>query len=171
MRNAFRHLLVAAAVAGCGQKAPESAAANKASERHPIEGAWRLVERKLGGAEGALNSSPQPGVRMFVDGHSCLVRVDATEPRPLPDSTMTPAELAAIWGPFTGQCARYQISADTVTERFFVSKLPEGMTDQSLQKSTFRIVGDTLWYSSVFNQAGPVAVPGYSKFIRLGPQS
>jgi hypothetical protein len=138
------------------------------SDRHPIEGAWRLVERKLGGAEGVLISNPQPGVRMFVDGHSCLVRVDATEPRPMPGSSPTPQELAAVWGPFTGQCARYQITADTVVEQFFVSKAPEGMTDASVQKSTFRVVGDTLWYSSVFNQAGPVAVPGYSKFVRLG---
>ena len=168
MRNAplFLLLLLTIGPIGACTQAPAEGADESAVASDPIRGAWRLVERKLAGADGALSTNPQPGVRVFVDGTSCLVRVDAPEARPIPDSTATPEQLAAIWGPFTGQCATYEVSGDTVTERFFISKYPENMTAQSIQRSTFRIVGDTLWYSSIQNQAGPVAVPGYSKFTR-----
>jgi hypothetical protein len=158
------------AIAFCVLACSDTRSAPMASElpnTDSLEGAWRLVERRLPGPQGTINVRPQPGIRLFVDGHSCLVRVDATEPRPvLVEDSATAPDLVAAWRPFVAQCGTYVVTGERITERYFVSKSPGGMTGDVVNTQSYRMSGDTLWLSTI--EAGAVAVPfpGYSKFVR-----
>ena len=125
------------------------------------------MERKEPGPQGTLNTTPQPGLRLFVDGHSCLVRVDTAEPRPpLAEETATAAELLAAWGPFVAQCGTYVMETERIVERDLVSKIPSGMTGYVVNRQSDRFSGDTLLLSTVETAAGAVPFPAYSKFVR-----
>ena len=129
-----------------------------------MDGAWSRVET----VRGAELVSDQPGLRLFIDGHSTNMRVEGTDPRPpLPDSGATVAELRAVWGPFTAASGTYEVTGDTITERRIVSINPGAMAPGNFAKLTYRIAGDTIWLSQVANDAGPVTAPTVTKSVRV----
>jgi hypothetical protein len=132
----------------------------------PLEGAWRHLEGR--NADGSLIAI-SPGYLVFVDGHYALVRVNSPQPRPpLPTAgTGTAEQLMAVYGPFAGQTGTYEVSGQTVTQRFLVTKDPAAMTGGRLLTSNFRMRGDTLWMTNATNQDGPIANPPTGKYLRV----
>jgi hypothetical protein len=132
----------------------------------PLEGAWRHVEGRA--SDGSLIAA-SPGYFLFVDGYSALVRVNSPEPRPAlpPAGTGTPEQLTAVYAPFAAQVATYEVSGETITRRFLVTKNPAQMTGGSFVTENFRIRGDTLWVTQAANQDGPVANPNTGKYVRV----
>jgi hypothetical protein len=132
----------------------------------PIDGAWRFVESRNPGGT-VINS--QPGLRLMVDGHFSLVRVNGTAPRPMiPGATATAEQLLAALGPFTAQHGTFEISGETMKQRFLVTKEPGGMTDPvRFTDAAFRIRGDSLWVTNTANQAGPLTNQATHKYVRV----
>jgi hypothetical protein len=136
----------------------------RAGAAGPLEGAWRMVETR--NASGAVTRN-QPGMRFYVNGHFSTVRVEGMAPRPaLPGANATVDELMAVYGPFTAQHGTFEISGGSVTHRFLVTKDPAGMQPGLFSRLTWRIRGDSLWMSQVETQAGPVASPTTTLYVR-----
>jgi hypothetical protein len=136
----------------------------------PLDGAWKLVDTRAG--DGTITRN-QPGMRFFVDGHFGTVLVNGTAPRPTtplaPDATAE--QLTAVYGPFTAQAGTFEVSGQTITTRPLVAKDPAVMVSGNFSRLTYRIRGDSLWLSQVETQAGPVANPTTSKYVRARPTS
>ena len=61
-------------------KSAADAAATPAESEDPVEGAWQVVEVVTTGPEARTVSAPQPGWRMFIDGHYTLLITNSFEP-------------------------------------------------------------------------------------------
>jgi hypothetical protein len=132
----------------------------------PLEGVWRHLEGR--NADGSLIAI-SPGYYLFVDGHFALVRVNVTEPRPAlpPAGTGTVEQLNAVYGPFAAQAGTYEVSGQTLTQRFLVTKNPAQMTGASFVTVSFRLRGDTLWTTNTANQDGPLTNQPTGKYLRV----
>jgi hypothetical protein len=138
-----------------------------ASPASPIEGAWRTVAIATTGPNGTTNSSPQPGVRLYVDGHYSVLQL--TRPRgQLPASNATDEELVAVWGALTANAGTYEVAGDTVRSLAMVAMNPAVMARTGPTVRTYRLQGDTLWLTQVANADGPIANPTTETYVRAG---
>ena len=160
-------LLAVLGTVGCGDTVPR-ADATAAVDPDPLNGAWLIVERSTEGANPTLNSEPQPGLRLFVDGYFSLARVNGTQPRPnVTVATATADELRAVLGAFTAQSGTYEIRGDTVWATRTVALGPATMAPGNRSVLTYRLAGDTLWLTQVETEAGPFANPETIKYLRV----
>jgi hypothetical protein len=139
--------------------------AGGAAGRHPLVGAWSRVATVTNGNVVAN----QPGFRLFVDGYYSIVRVEGLAPRtPAPGQGATAAQVRAALQAFTGQGGSYQIaSMQTVTQHPTIAYVPGNMAPGRYAFSTYHIVADTLVYTTILNQGGPVANPQVGKYVRV----
>ena len=114
-----------------------------------LQGAWRVTEIVVTGANAATTSSPQPGLYVFSRQHYSIVAVNGTTTRqaaaPKDPAKLTDAEKVAqyeVWNPFTANSGTYQVSGSTLTTRPLVAKNPGVMG--ATQTREFKIDGNTL---------------------------
>ena len=118
----------------------------------PLEGAWRVAEVVVTGANASTNSNPQPSLYIFTKRHYSILSVNSTQPRPKFEPLKTPgkptdAEKIARyqqWNPFTANSGTYEIKGTLVTTRPLVAK-NETVMSGSGDTWEFKIEGDTLW--------------------------
>jgi hypothetical protein len=116
-----------------------------------LQGAWRVTEVVVTGANAATNKSPQPGLYVFTRQHYSIMTVNGTAPRkdfgtPRDPAKLTDAEKIAryeVWDAFTANSGTYQVSGSTLTTRPLVAKNPGVMAGPAAARE-FRIEGNTL---------------------------
>ena len=157
-------------LASCTDSAADAAGAAPAVSEDPVEGAWQVVEVVTTGPEARTVSNPQPGWRMFIDGHYTLLITNSFEPRPRlpPYDSATAAQLLAVIGPvFSAVGGDYTIEGDTVSVNRTIAKNPNVVGLNVRDRATFRRAGDSLWLTPVSTSEGPVENPSTSKFVRM----
>ena len=143
-------LLVSGPILGCAQGETATPAAAPAASS--VRGVWKISNIVATGANAATNSSPQPGLVIFTEGHYSYVSVNGSAPRPDVALATDPAKLTDAeklarfeqWNPFTAQSGTYQIDGTTLTRRPLVAKNTAVMTTNPPIVSAFTLNGDTL---------------------------
>jgi hypothetical protein len=114
-----------------------------------LQGAWRVTEVVVTGANASTNTSPQPSLYVFTRQHYSILSVGGTTPRkgaaPKDPAKLTDAEKIAqyeLWNPFTANSGTYQITGSTLTTRPLVAKNPGVMG--GTQTREFKMDGSTL---------------------------
>jgi hypothetical protein len=116
-----------------------------------LEGAWRVTEVVVTGANASTNKSPQPGLYIFTKQHYSIVTVGGTTARkdfgtPRDPAKLTDAEKIAryeVWDALTANSGTYQVSGSTLTTRPLVAKNPGVMAGPPATRE-FKIEGKTL---------------------------
>lgn len=116
-----------------------------------IQGAWRVTEVVVTGANAANNKSPQPSLYVFTRQHYSIMTVNGTMPRKDFGTAKDPAKLTdaeknaryEAWDAYTANSGTYQVTGSTLTTRPLVAKNPGVMTGPSATRE-FRIAGNTL---------------------------
>ena len=155
-------MLVAVVVAAAAWGAPLSGQAPAG-----LEGAWRVTEVVTTGPGGGRVASPQPGLLLFAGRHYSYTFVTSDGPRPmLALGPTTTTDLLSIWNPFTANAGTFEVAGNTMTRRPIVAKNPDAMAPGVFNEYTFRLVGDTLWTTTVRTEEGPVTSPSTVKYVR-----
>ena len=125
-----------------------------ASAQSPsLQGAWRVSEIVVTGANASTNTSPQPGLYVFTKQHYSIVTVNGTASRkdvsPAKDpAKLTDAEKIAryeMWNSFTANSGTYEVKGTMLTTKPMVAKNAGVMTTQATgQPREFKIDGKTL---------------------------
>lgn len=88
----------------------------------PLVGAWRVTE--IADANGAANTSPQPGLYVFTRQHYSFVRINGT--RPLPDypsnDKATDADKVAVFNALYMNTGTYTVTGNRLATRAMVAK-------------------------------------------------
>jgi hypothetical protein len=116
-----------------------------------LQGAWRVSEIVVTGANASTNSNPQPGLWLFTKQHYSIITVSGTAPRkdfgaPRDTAKLTDAEKIAryeVWDVLTANAGTYQVSGNTFTTRPMVAKNPAAMAGPGATRE-FKIEGNTL---------------------------
>jgi hypothetical protein len=146
----------------------EGQTAEATADPNALDGAWRLIETTTTGPDGSTNASPQPGLRLFVDGHFSYMSISGTAPRPVLTADAPVADRAANLQAMTAQAGVYEVAGDMVTTRPSVAKNPSVMAEGSLTSIRYGVSGDTLSMTQVADATGPIANPQSNKFVRAG---
>jgi hypothetical protein len=161
-------------ILGCEAQVPPSEEATSADGGSSLDGAWMVAEITTTGPDSAtLNiRSPQPGLLLFTGRHYSLMRIGSADPRPLlePADSATVKGLLAVYGTaFTANAGTYELTGSTLTTSPFVAKNPQVMAPGNQQRSSIRIVGDSLWATGI--PADTVTVPNPNpltyKYVRV----
>jgi hypothetical protein len=123
---------------------------NTQSQSPSLEGAWRVSEVMVTGADASPNKTPQPGLYIFTKKHYSILSVSGTEPRkPVPAAKdpdkLTDAEKLArfeSWDVFTANSGTYEVKGSTLTTTPIVAKNPSVMGRS--QPREFKLAGSTL---------------------------
>jgi hypothetical protein len=115
-----------------------------------LQGAWRVTQIVVTGANAASNRSPQPGLYVFTRQHYSIMTVNGTEPRKNFEAArdaakLTDAEKIAryeAWNPFTANAGTYTVKGNVLTTKAMVAKNPAVMGTEGTRE--FRIEGNTL---------------------------
>jgi hypothetical protein len=137
-----------------------------------LQGAWRVTEIVVTGANASTNSSPQPGLYVFTRQHYSIVTVNGTTARkaaaaPRDPAKLTDAEKIAqyeLWNPFTANSGTYQVKGNTLTTTPLVAKNPGVMGTPATRE--FTIDGKTLTLIQK-SAAGQPASETRTKLTRL----
>jgi lipocalin-like protein len=131
-------LVVAASLLARAQTAPS------------LQGAWRVTESVVTGANAETNTNPQPGLFLFTKQHYSIVTVNGTAPRKNFDTARDPAKLTdaekiaryEVWDKFSANSGTYKVSGSTLTTHPLVAKNPAVMGPEITRE--FKIEGNTL---------------------------
>jgi hypothetical protein len=115
-----------------------------------LQGAWRVTQIVVTGANAASNRSPQPGLYVFTRQHYSITTVNGTEPRKNFEAARDPAKLTdaekiaryEAWNPFAANAGTYTVKGNVLTTRPMVAKNPAVMGTEATRE--FRIEGNTL---------------------------
>ena len=115
-----------------------------------IQGAWRVTEVTVTGANAGSNVSPQPGMYVFTKSHYSIITVNGTAPRKSISNAANPGQLTdaekmaryEAWNQFTANAGTYQIAGNTLTTQAVVAKNPGVMGTSGTRE--FKIEGRTL---------------------------
>ncbi|MDP2320369.1 MAG: lipocalin-like domain-containing protein [Acidobacteriota bacterium] len=135
-----------------------------------LQGAWRVTEVVVTGANAATNTSPQPGLYVFTGQHYSIITVNTARKdlgNPSDAAKLTDAEKMAryeAWNAFTANSGTYQISGSTLTTRPMVAKNPGVMGTSATRE--FKIDGKTLTLIQK-SAAGQPASQTTTKLTRL----
>ena len=116
-----------------------------------LQGAWRITESVVTGANAETNRNRQPGLYLFTKEHYSAMFVRGTAVRKDFGTAKDPARLTDAekmarfdaWEPFTANSGTYTVSGNTVTFRPLVSKSPSVMGGEPIKRE-FKIEGNTL---------------------------
>ena len=135
MRTLRMAVLLAAVPAILGAEGPT---------RKPMEGAWRVVEIVVTGANAENTSSPQPGLFIFGQKHYSMMWIRGAQARaPYVGEEPTNAEKVRAFDSFVANTGSYEVSGSTITIRPMVARSPNFMAGGSA-KYEFRVEGSTL---------------------------
>jgi hypothetical protein len=128
-----------------------------------IQGAWRVSEIVVTGANASTNTTPQPGLYIFTKQHYSIVTVNGTAARkevtaPKDPARLTDAEKIAryeMWNPVTAKSGTYEVKGTTLTTRPLAAKNVFAMAGPATRE--FKIDGKTLTLVSKSAAGQPVA--------------
>lgn len=119
-----------------------------------IQGAWRVAEVVVTGANASTNSKPFPGLYVFTNRHYSIIFINGSQPRPAftikdPAKPTDAEKIAAYaqWNPFTANSGTYEIKSNTLTTRPIVAKNETVMAGPA-QTREFKLEGNTLWLTT-----------------------
>lgn len=139
----FALVIAPLACSGCA-KAPEAAGGTSAT---PIEGAWRLVEFKLGDAPAVVNPA---GVYLFTGRHYSVNYANTAASRAtfaLPGAP-TDAEKLLAYNTIVANSGTFEMMGDTLITHPVIARNPNFMGGGQ-DKFVMRTAGDTLWLTNV----------------------
>lgn len=117
----------------------------QSSAKTPMEGAWKVVEVVVTGAEAENNPSPEPGLIIFGQKHYSMMRVQGANPRTLYKAEEpTSEEKVKAFDSFIANTGTYEVSGSTITFRPMVARSPNFMAG-GFTKYQFRMEGSNLW--------------------------
>jgi hypothetical protein len=137
---------------------------NTQSQSPSLEGAWRVSEVVVTGANAATNKTPQPALYLFTKKHYSILAVQGTEARkPFATATdpdkLTDAEKMArfeAWNRFTANSGTYEVKGSTLTTTPLVAKNPSAMQGRG-QAREFKLAGSTLTLISKSAEGQPAS--------------
>ena len=126
-----------------GSEAPEVGGETSAA---PIEGAWRLVEFKLGDAPVVVNPA---SLYLFTGRHYSVTYANIAErARFAVDSAPTDAEKLQAYNTIVANSGTFELVGDTLTTHPVIARNPNFMGGGQ-DKFVMRTAGDTLWLTNV----------------------
>ena len=142
-----------------------------AQEAADIEGVWRLVDVTTTREDGSSRTTtPQAGLSMYTEGHFSYVFDNARDIRPdLPQRfrDATGDEFRAMLRGFNAGSGTYELSGGQLRLRFDVAMNPGLMAPDVFQVYSLELDGDTLLFTPLRTQNGPVTNPAISKMTRV----
>lgn len=112
--------------------------------RKPIEGAWKVTEIVVTGADASNVPNPQPGLLIFAGRHYSIMHVTGTQPRkPFNAEDPTQQEKLAAFDSFVANTGTFELSGTTLTIRPVVARNP-GFMAGGFDKYQIRIEGNTM---------------------------
>jgi hypothetical protein len=165
-RTALAALAALALVAGASGAA-EAAAKGKAAS---IEGAWKVTNVVITGANPLTVTSPQENLTIFSGGHYANVQVTGQKPRTASPAFKDPAKptdaekLARYeeWAPFGAQAGTYAVKGAKLTRTPIVAKSAIAVS-QGAYDSDMKLTGDTL----VLTTHAPAGQPARDQTVTL----
>jgi hypothetical protein len=120
------------------------ASTSVATATSPVEGAWRIAEVTVTGANPSTTVDP-PSMFIFGEAHYTMMRAIGSQPRTsFTAINPTPEEKIAAYDSFIANAGTYELSGTTLTVRPVVSKHPNFMGG-GFDTYEVRSEGDTLW--------------------------
>jgi hypothetical protein len=102
--------------------------AAQSGSRGPLEGAWRVTEIVVTGADASNTPNPQPGLFIFTRTYYSFFWVPGNQPRALfKAEDPTTAEKVAAFDSLVGNTGRYEMSGSTLTARPMVARFQNCM--------------------------------------------
>lgn len=118
--------------------------AAQSSSRGPLEGAWRVAEIVVTGADASNTPNPQPGLAIFTRTHYSFLWVPGNQPRTLFKAEVpTNDEKITAFDSLVGNTGTYEVSGTTLTIRPMVARFPNCM-EGAFMRYQFRVDGNTL---------------------------
>ena len=158
MRTLLRVVLWAAVPSILGADSPA---------RKPMEGAWKVVEIVVTGANPENTPSPQPSLFIFGQKHYSMMWIRGAKARaPYAAEEATNEEKIQAFDSFTANTGTYEVSGSTLTIRPIVARSPNFMAGGS-SSYQFRAEGSNLWLTEkstdmryrIGQQVGPPTRP------------
>ncbi|HKZ79337.1 MAG TPA: lipocalin-like domain-containing protein [Pyrinomonadaceae bacterium] len=117
----------------------------QSSRKKPIEGAWKVTEIVVTGANASNVPNPQPGLIIFAQKHYSVMWVPGNQPRSLfKGEDPTNEEKIAAYDSFVANSGTYEVDGATLTLHPMVARSPNFMAG-GVSKLQLRIEGTTLW--------------------------
>jgi len=117
----------------------------QSSTKKTIEGAWKVTEIVVTGANASNVANPQPGLIIFTQKHYSVMWVPGNQPRSLfKGEDPTDQEKIAAYNSFVANSGTYEVVGATLTLHPMVSRSPNFMAG-GVSKNQLRIEGTTLW--------------------------
>ena len=117
----------------------------QSSRKKPIEGAWKVTEIVVTGANSSNVPNPQPGLIIFARKHYSAMWVPGNQPRSLFEGEdPTNEEKIAAYDSFVANSGTYEVARATLTLHPMVARSPNFMAG-GVSKFQLRIEGTTLW--------------------------
>jgi hypothetical protein len=137
---------------------------NTQSQSPSIEGAWRVSEVVVTGANASTNKTPQPSLYLFTKKHYSIIAVTRTEPRKVFPAAADPGKLTdaekmarfEAWDGITANSGTYEVKGNTLTTTPVVAKNPSAMQGRS-QTREFKLEGSTLTLISKSAEGQPAS--------------
>jgi hypothetical protein len=118
--------------------------AAQSSSRGPLEGAWKVAEIVVTGADASNTPNPQPGLSIFTRTHYSFLWVPGNQPRTLfRAEDPSNEEKIMAFDSFVGNTGTYEVSGTTLTIRPMVARFPNCMGG-AFMRYQFRVDGNTL---------------------------
>jgi hypothetical protein len=115
------------------------------SKKKRIEGAWKVTEIVVTGADTANVPNAQPGLIIFARKHYSAMWVPGNQPRSLfKGEDPTDQEKIAAYDSFVANSGTYEVAGATLTLHPMVARSPNFMAG-GVSKYQMRIEGTTLW--------------------------
>ena len=118
--------------------------AAQSSSRGPLEGAWKVAEIVVTGADASNTPNPQPGLFIFTRTHYSFLWVPGNQPRTLfKAEDPTNEEKIMAFDSFVGNTGTYEMSGTILKIRPMVARFPNCMGG-AFMRYQFRVDGNTL---------------------------
>lgn len=138
-------------------------AAAQTAPKKPFEGAWRVVEEVVTGADASINANPQPSLFIFTRSHYSMMSVPGTQARMLfKGNQPTTEEKIPAFDSFVGNTGTYEVAGAVLSIRPSIARFPNYMAGGH-SKYQFRVEGNTLWLTQkstdLYSRIGDRVVP------------
>jgi len=117
----------------------------QSSTKKGIEGAWKVTEIVVTGADASNVPNPQPGLMIFTRKHYSVMWIPGNQPRSLfKGEGPTNEEKIEAYDSFVANSGTYELAGATLTLHPMVARSPNFMAG-GVSKLQLRIEGTTLW--------------------------
>lgn len=134
-----------------------------------VEGAWRLDEVRMAGADGKASKFTNPNIYLFTKGHWSTIRIEGDKPRSTDSwTTMTPEQVIDTYiKQFTASGGSYEMKGGTLTMKTTIAKNPNIMTRGDWISYAVKIDGQTMTLTATATNEGPIKNPQIMTLTRI----